>query len=129
MALTDYISFFSDIKLKIREAQIKAALSANAQMIQMYWNIGKMVSEKQKVEGWGTSVIPKLSRDLKNEMPDMKGFSERNLKFMTQFYNEYQFSFAIGKQPVSQLQEYINQDITIMQQPVAQLENELNNNN
>ena len=78
MEVTNYISFVTDIKQKIRAAQVKATLSANAQMIQMYWDIGKMIAEKQKIEGWGANVISKLSLDLKKEMPELKGFSERN---------------------------------------------------
>jgi predicted nuclease of restriction endonuclease-like (RecB) superfamily len=119
MALNDYISFFSDIKLKIREAQIKATLSANAQMIQMYWDIGKMISEKQKVEGWGKNVIAKLSQDLKKEMPEVKGFSERNLKNMLRFANEY----AIVQQAVAQLQSTSKQDVIYPQLPFVKLAN------
>ncbi len=125
MKVTNYISFFSNIKQKIREAQVKATLSANAQMIQMYWDIGKMISEKQKVEGWGASIISKLSSDLKSEMSELRGFSERNLWRMLQFANEY----LILPQPVAELQKSINQDITIGQQSVAQLgksKNEVN---
>ena len=101
MEVTNYISFLTDIKLKIREAQIKATLSVNAQMIQMYWDIGKMISEKQKKEGWGTGIISKLSVDLKNEMPEIKGFSERNIGKMLRFAKEY----TILPQPVAKLQK------------------------
>ena len=119
MQVTNYISFFSNIKIKIREAQVKATLSANAQMIQMYWDIGNMISEKQKIEGWGANVISKLSLDLKKEMPELRGFSERNLKYMQFFANEY----PIGQQLVAQLQETKNQNVITGQQAVAQLKN------
>ena len=119
MEVTNYISFFSNVKQKIRAAQVKATLSANAQMIKMYWDIGKMIAEKQKIEGWGANVILKLSLDLKKEMPELKGFSERNLKYMQFFANEY----SIGQQPVAQIQEINNQDIISEQQLITKFEN------
>ena len=72
-------------------------------MILMYWNIGRIISNQQQKEGWGAGVITKLSRDIRNELPKQKGFSERNIKFMVQMYKEYEGS--IGKQPVSQLEK------------------------
>ena len=121
MEVTNYISFFSNIKQKIREAQVKATLSANAQMIQMYWDIGNMISEKQKIEGWGANVISKLSSDLKKEMPELRGFSERNLKNMLRFASEY----SKVQQPAALLEESKNQEFTIVQSPTAQLENDI----
>ena len=58
-------------------------------MLATYWDIGKMIHERQKLEGWGKGVIPRLANDLKNELSDIKGFSERNIQFMIQFYLEY----------------------------------------
>ena len=122
MEVTNYISFFSNVKQKIRAAQVKATLSANAQMIQMYWDIGNMISEKQKIEGWGASVISKLSLDLKKEMPELKGFSERNLKNMLRFANEY----SIVQSPTALLEIAENEDFVKVQQAVAQLKNDKN---
>ena len=51
--LTQYSDLLGDIKIRIRQAQIKATLSANAEMILMYWDIGRMILERQKREGWG----------------------------------------------------------------------------
>ena len=121
MEVTNYISFFSNVKQKIRAAQVKATLSANAQMIQMYWDIGKMIAEKQKIEGWGASVISKLSLDLKKEMPELKGFSERNIGNMLRFANEY----LIVQQPAALLENVSNQEFTILQQPAAKLDNDV----
>ena len=117
MQVTNYISFFSNIKIKIREAQVKATLSANAQMIQMYWDIGNMISEKQKIEGWGANVISKLSSDLKKEMPELRGFSERNIGSMLRFAKEY----SKVQQPVAQLQSTEIQNDIKVQLPTAQL--------
>lgn len=87
--LTHYADLLGDIKIRIRQAQIKATLSANAEMILMYWDIGRMILERQKQEGWGAAVIPRLSRDIRNDLPEEKGFSERNIKRMLRFYREY----------------------------------------
>lgn len=108
-----YGNLLSDIKTRIRQAQVKATLSANAEMITMYWDIGRMIHKRQKEEGWGAGVIPCLAKDIQNELSEIKGFSERNIKFMVQLYKEYQVDVAIGKQPVSQLEN--------MKQIVSQL--------
>jgi hypothetical protein len=84
-----YPELLGDIKVRVRRAQRKAALSANAEMILMYWDIGRMIAARQKQEGWGAGVIPRLAVDLKNELPEEKGFSERNIKRMLRFYQEY----------------------------------------
>lgn len=73
-----YANLLNDIKTRIRQAQVKATFSANAEMIMMYWDIGRMVHQRQQQAGWSAAIIPKLSRDLINELPEVKGFSERN---------------------------------------------------
>jgi predicted nuclease of restriction endonuclease-like (RecB) superfamily len=89
MEITSYTSLLSDIKQRVRTAQLKAALSVNAEMIAMYWDIGQLIHERQQVQGWSAGVIPKLAKDLKNELADVKGFSERNLGRMLAFHKEY----------------------------------------
>lgn len=103
-SLEFYGSLLDEIKNRIRRAQVKAALSANAEMIALYWDIGKLIFNRQKQEGWGAGVIPRLAKDIKNELPELKGFSERNIKFMVQLFKEYESDAAIGKQAVSQLE-------------------------
>jgi predicted nuclease of restriction endonuclease-like (RecB) superfamily len=89
MELRIYQSLFSDIKQKIQRSQVKAAVAVNSEMILLYWEIGKSISEKQSQEGWSAGVIPQLSKDLQKELPGTKGFSERNLGRMLAFYREY----------------------------------------
>ncbi|MFO8050885.1 MAG: DUF1016 N-terminal domain-containing protein [Thermoplasmatota archaeon] len=84
-----YGRFLDEVKSRIRQAQTQAVLSANAEMIMMYWDIGRMVNSKQEKEGWGKAIIPRLSRDIRNDLPDVKGFSERNIGRMVRFYREY----------------------------------------
>jgi len=103
--LAFYKTLLIDIKQRIRQAQTKAILSANSELISMYWDIGKMLVEKQKVAGWGAAVIPRLSKDIHNELPEIKGFSERNIGRMIAFYREYPASQTILPQPVAKLSD------------------------
>ena len=116
-----YGSLLSDIKARIRQAQVKATLSANSEIILMYWDIGRMIQERQDHEGWGTAVIPRLARDIRNELPEEKGFSERNIKRMLRFYREYPNILPIMPQAVAQLQQAENKDVLIVPQAVDQL--------
>jgi predicted nuclease of restriction endonuclease-like (RecB) superfamily len=102
MNLTFYSALLDQVKTRIRAAQINATLAANAELITLYWELGRLIHQKQQTEGWGATVTKRLAADLHNELPDEKGFSERNLKFMVQFYREHP-NLPIGKQPVSQL--------------------------
>ena len=61
-----YINLLNDIKTRVKKAQIKATLAANAELISLYWDIGQMIDQRQKQQGWAASVIPKLSKDLKS---------------------------------------------------------------
>ena len=73
------------------------------ELLALYWDIGGLLVDRQKMEGWGAGVLRRLATDLKNELSDQQGYSERNLKLMTQFYREYPGLFAIGQQAVAQL--------------------------
>lgn len=82
-------SFISDVIVKVRQAQYEALKAVNIHLINLYWEIGKSISEKQ-VESWGKSVVPNLSKELQKEFPEVSGFSVGNLWLMAQFYSEYQ---------------------------------------
>jgi predicted nuclease of restriction endonuclease-like (RecB) superfamily len=81
-------SFISDVIVKVRQAQYEALKAVNIHLINLYWEIGKSISEKQ-VESWGKSVVPNLSKELQKEFPNVSGFSVTNLWLMAQFYTEY----------------------------------------
>ena len=85
----NYSEFLQSLKERIRTAQVKAALAVNRELVLLYWQIGQDILERQKQEGWGAKVITKLSKDLKAEFPDMKGFSRTNLLYMRSFANAY----------------------------------------
>lgn len=101
----DYARMLTDIKTRIRTAQVKAAFAANREMILLYWDIGRLIAARQKREGWGAAVIPRLARDIRNELPEVKGFSERNIKRMLAFYRDYCNPAAIVPQPAALLAE------------------------
>lgn len=81
-------AFISEIKAKVRQAQYEALKAVNVQLIDLYWQIGKSISEKQS-ESWGKAIVPTLSLELQMEFPGIGGFSTTNLWLMAQFYDEY----------------------------------------
>ncbi len=82
----EYKQFIFDIKSKIQTSQIKASIKVNVELLKLYWDIAEMIVEKQKASSWGDGFIGDISRDLKVEFPNMKGFSVRNIKYMRQWY-------------------------------------------
>jgi predicted nuclease of restriction endonuclease-like (RecB) superfamily len=116
---TDYPSLLANIKQRIRAAQVRAAFSANAELIRLYWDIGRVIEARQRQEGWGRAVIPRLARDLHKEMPEVKGFSERNIGRMIAFYREYPHGEPISPQAVAKLPA--DQWAAMVQPLVAQL--------
>lgn len=84
-----YNDFLSHLKERIRSAQIKAALAVNSELITLYWQLGREILQRERTEGWGSKVITRLSKDLKREFPDTKGFSPRNLRYMRALAEAY----------------------------------------
>ena len=87
--LSGYAPFLAAVKDRIRAAQVKATLAANAELIHLYWDIGRAIAAIQEKQGWGAGVIPRLARDITNALPEVKGFSERNIGRMIAFAHEY----------------------------------------
>ncbi len=85
----EYTNLLQEVKERIRSAQYEALKAVNKELINLYWDIGKMIVERQKEHGWGKSVVETLARDLQVEFPGMHGFSVQNLWYMRQFYAEY----------------------------------------
>jgi predicted nuclease of restriction endonuclease-like (RecB) superfamily len=83
--MLDYPEFLHAIKERIKSAQVRAAVSINTGLIELYWSIGKDILKKQHEQGWGAKVIERLSRDLKSSFPGMQGFSRTNLLYMRAF--------------------------------------------
>jgi predicted nuclease of restriction endonuclease-like (RecB) superfamily len=84
-----YKNWLADIKQKIKLAQVKAAVKVNTELINVYWELGKEIIEKQDTANWGDALIDQLSKDLCSEFPDMKGFSRTNLFYIKRWYSFY----------------------------------------
>lgn len=98
----DYGELLERLKLEIGAARTRAALAVNAELIDLYWRIGKEILARQEREGWGGRVIDRLSADLRIAFPEMRGLSRSNLKYMRQFAACWP-DRAFGPQPVGQM--------------------------
>ena len=134
----------SDLEL----TQVRVIASANADMLFHYWKVGHFILYLQKKEGWGSKVIDNLSKAIRSQYPDKKGYSARNLIYMCQFAKAYPIEILIemGKveellnnpsvdnvlqltnelnqftqEPLAKIQSTENQGYIITQQPLAQL--------
>ena len=101
----NYAGLLADIKQRIRTAQVRTAMAGNASMLMLYWEIGGVLAERQKNEGWGAAVLPRLATDLHNDLPEVKGFSARNLRLMIQFFAEYPAFGPIWQRAVAKLSD------------------------
>ena len=99
----EYISWLSVIKQQITVARQKVALSLNSTLIELYWQIGQEITQKEKTADWGSGFIDRLSRDLTFEFSDMRGFSRRNLYAIRQWYIFYSSRSSIVPQAVAQI--------------------------
>jgi predicted nuclease of restriction endonuclease-like (RecB) superfamily len=80
-----YADWLADLKGRIHNAQQRATLAVNRELVLLYWQIGRDILARQAAQGWGAKVIDRLAHDLRAAFPDMKGFSPRNLKYMRAF--------------------------------------------
>jgi predicted nuclease of restriction endonuclease-like (RecB) superfamily len=115
-----YLGVLESLKIKIRSARQKTAIAVNAQLLELYWEIGNAISLQQKMEGWGTKVVEKLAKDLKMEFPDFKGLSLRNLRNMKSFAEAWPRN-PILQPVVAKLQSFENHYSIFMQPLVAQI--------
>lgn len=81
----DYAATLADIRQRIRQERLRTVLAANSAMTLLYWDVGRLILDRQKKSGWGARVIDRLSEDLRKAYPDMQGLSARNLKYMRAF--------------------------------------------
>lgn len=85
----DYAQFVIALKARILHARTAAARAVNRDLVLLYWDIGRGITEKQQIAGWGDAVVERLSADLRVAFPDMSGFSVVNLWRMKQMYLGY----------------------------------------
>ena len=107
----DYRVWLKEIKAKVRQVQLKAAVAVNEELLRFYWELGADIAERQKSAAWGSGFLKQPSQDLMAEFPEMKGFSKRNLEQIRRWFLFWSRPLAIAKQAASQ----------IVQQPVAQI--------
>jgi len=91
-----YLDFIAEIKNRIRQAQYSAFKAVNREMIGLYWDIGRMIIERQAKYAWGKAVVENMARDLQTEFPGMQGYSKDNLWRMRKFYLQYKDSAKLA---------------------------------
>jgi predicted nuclease of restriction endonuclease-like (RecB) superfamily len=84
-----YPILLEQLKTRIRESQIRAAMSVNQELIKLHWWIGSEIVKRQEVERWGSQVIERLCKDIQSDFPGLKGFSRSNVFYMRSFYQTY----------------------------------------
>ena len=103
-SLTDYRDWLAAVKQRIASVQMRIALSANKELILLYFELGAKIVEREKNAAWGSAFIDQFSRDLKADFPNISGFSAKNLRYCRAFYRFYSDA-AIWQQPVAKLGE------------------------
>ncbi len=120
----DYYNWILQLKQKFRQTQIKAAVQVNQELLKFYWDLGADIVEKQETTNWGSKFLNRVSSDLMEAFPEVKGFSLTNIKYIRKWYLFYNQPNIIGQQAVDQLgkETVVSQsDTTIGQQFVAQI--------
>ena len=111
----DYLLWVKKLGSRYRKSQIKAAIKVNEEMLRFYWELGRDIVEHDAENKYGSSFYASLSVDLKREIPDATGFSERNLRYIKQFYSVYNKHFENLQQAAAnftqQLAEQIKQEL------------------
>ena len=80
-----YAEWLAELKTRIRDARLRASLSVNAELIALYWRIGRDILERQHQHGWGSKVVDRLAVDLRAEFTGARGYSRANLLYMRAF--------------------------------------------
>ncbi|MDN6875121.1 PDDEXK nuclease domain-containing protein [Pseudomonas citronellolis] len=97
-----YADWLADLKGRIHAAQQRATLAVNRELVQLYWQIGRDILQRQAAQGWGAKVIERLAQDLRTAFPNLKGFSRANLMYMRAFAEAWPDA-EIVQQAVGQL--------------------------
>ncbi len=100
---SDYRSALADIKQRIQESRVRAVLSVNAGLLELYWEIGRRLAQWQAERGWGAAVVKQMAADLQSTYPGMKGFSRTSLFAMRQFHQSFSPRHQNVPQPVGQI--------------------------
>jgi len=126
----EYKQWLTDLKTRIRQSQIKAAVRVNEELLRLYWSMGHDIVVRKMEASWGSKFFEKLSKDLRSEFPYMKGFSTSNLYYIRQFFQFYSqdpknFQQFVGENSTNLLEKSQcteNNNNIILQQVVGELE-------
>jgi len=99
----DFLEWVAILKAKIQAARNKLAFSINSQILELYWEIGKEISEKQKNSNWGSGFVEQVALELKHEFPEIKGFSRRNVYAILQWHRFYAEKYLFVPHAVAQI--------------------------
>ncbi len=102
-AAVDYAPLLAEIKARVQIARVKAGLAANRELLALYWDVGRLISEAQRTKGYGKKVVERLAADVQREFPGLAGFSPLNVWRMRAFYAAYAEDPEILSQAVTEL--------------------------
>jgi len=121
----EYKQWLTDLKSRIRQSQIKSAVKINTELLQLYWDLGHDIVVRQMDAAWGSGFFEQLSKDLRNEFPNMQGFSIVNLTYCKRFFTFYTQDNEFLQQLVEEIQNADNQKDKLFQKPVGQIRQQL----
>lgn len=108
----EYKEWIGELKQRIRQSQIKAAVKVNTELLRLYWSIGSDIVRLKAEAKWGTNIMSQISLDLKEEFSNLGGFSETNLRYIKRFYLFYgQNQPQVGAKIKSKKQEVIQPQV------------------
>jgi len=101
--IAQYAELLTEVRRRIVTARSRAALAVNSELIRLYWEVGKLLHSRQRQEGWGSKVLDRLAADIRNDLPDVRGFSRTNLHRMLAFYRACSGTAEFVPQAVGQM--------------------------
>jgi hypothetical protein len=113
VAAFDYAELLASVKSRIQIGQTRAISAVNVELIRLYWDIGRIIDSQQQLQGWGAAVIPRLANELRNELPELKGFSERNIKYMLAFFREYRAPEALVRKRTREVAAFFDESVAL----------------
>ncbi|WP_373501888.1 YhcG family protein [Desulfococcus sp.] len=118
LTAVEYRDWLKDIKQRLRQAQVKAAVQVNTALLTFYWDLGADIVERQKSAQWGSGFLKQLSADLMAEFPDMKGFSYRNIRSIRQWYLFYAEGVADLATSCGQIAQQVASQLPASEEPI-----------
>ena len=99
----DHAATLQHLKQRVHSARLRVQRQANTELLQLWWQIGRTILDRQADQGWGAKVLERLAGDLRAEFPSMTGFSRRNLQYMRAFAEAWPEISDFVQRPIAQL--------------------------